>query len=295
MLFTDVLEVHDSFASEASNRDILGDGFLMESNPIYRSVRLLSNEIGCTYIEAYPEYLLLPFHELPKIVESRKVPYVPAARLMRSVERGRPGIFTTDDVPMPESYHMHEAAHVIADHLFAKVKASGQQEAILKSMMAESFANTVDALAAVQAQDEIHRYFIKQNSYMHPQKKTQQAINSLIGAMGMQMAFMLVYYSYLHANFLTKPLSKKIVQELIERYVPDGKVNAKLQKDIRAVCEIGEKLDLLFRMTTTANYFKQQGFEGDIQDLLDFPFMKIIAGNKAFAEAIESLAGSIAR
>lgn len=293
MLFTDVLDVHDSFASEVSHADILGDAFLMESNSIYRNVKAFSLRIGCSYVEAYPEYLLLPFHELPKIVEKKSIPFVPGARLMRNVEAGRPGVFSTDDVPMPESYHMHEAAHVIAEHFLKEVKVSGQQQEILKSMLAESFANTVDALASAQATDEIHHYFIKQNSYMHPQKKTKQAMTGLIESMGFRFTFMLVYFTYLQANFLTKPLSKKSVQELCERYAPDVKVNAKLQKDIRTVCETGEKLDMLFRVTTTGNYFKQQGFKGDIQDLLDFPFMKIIAGNKAYGEAIESLAESL--
>ena len=293
MHFSEILEIQEAYRHAGSHDDILGDGFLLQSNPIYRNIKTFALKIGCQYIEAYPEYLLLPFHELPRIVESRKIPYIPSARLMKDVERGRPGLFATEDLPMPESYHLHEAAHVIAEHFLKDVKLSSPQERILKALMAESFANTIDALACVSAADDIHYFFIKQNCYMFPHKKIIQAMNNLIETMGFRFTFMLTFFTYLNANFLTKPLSKKSVQELIERYAPDAKTSVKLQRDIRTVCGIGEKLDPLFRVTTTGNYLKQQGFEGEIQDLLHFPFMKIFAKNREFGKAAEGLCGVV--
>jgi hypothetical protein len=294
VFFSDVLDVHDSYHPEGSHRDILGDGFLMQSNPIYRKVKALALKIGCRYVEAYPEYLLLPFHELPKIVKQKKIPYVPNARLMKDVERGRPGVFTTEDVPMPESYHLHEAAHVIAEHFLLNVKPASQQEEILKAILAESFANTVDALAGALAQDDVHYFFIKQNCYMHPQSKVVQAMERLNKKMGFRFTFMLTFFTYVHANFLAKPLSKKSIDELVERYASAPKPGAAVQKDIRTVSAIGEKLDPRFRVTTTGNYFKQRGFEGDIHDLLDFPFMKVFASVQGLREATEALCDSMA-
>lgn len=294
MFFSDALDIHESFHPKGSHGDILGDGFLMNSNPIYRNVKEFSLKIGCKYVEAYPEYLLLPFHELPGIVERKEIPYVPAARLMKKVEQASPGVFSTEDVPMPESYHLHEAAHVIADHFLKKIDPKSQQEEILKSIMAESFANTVDALTCTGAVDDVQYFFIKQNCYMHPRKNVIQAMNSLSESLGFRFVFMLTYFTYLHANFLAKSLSKKFVQELVEHYALEKNLDAKLKKHIQTVCDIGEKLDPLFRVTTTGNYFKQQGIEGDIHDLLDFPFMKILADQKGFRKALEALCDSIA-
>jgi hypothetical protein len=294
MFFNDVLDIHSNYSPEGSHSDILGDGYLLQSNSIYRNVKAFSMKIGCQYVEAYPEYLLLPFHELPRIVSSKKIPYVPSARLMKNVEQSQPGVFATDDVPMPESYHLHEAAHVIAEHFLKEVSVSGAQEKILKAILAESFANTVDALSCAQVADDVHHYFIKQNCYMHPQKKISQAVTGLTPSMGFRFVFMLIYFSYVHANFLANPLSKKAVGELAERYAPGIKLNAKIQKDIQTVCAIGEKLDPLFRVVTTGNYLKQQGFKGEVQDLLDFPFIKVFAGNPGFSKATEAISSVLA-
>lgn len=289
MLFCEALDIHNSFAPEASHPDILGDGFLLEKNPIYRNIKSFALRIGSQYIEAYPEYLLLPFHELPRIVAEKRIPYVPSARLMKNVENARPEVFASEDLPMPESYHLHEAAHVIAEHFLKKITLGGSQEKILKAMLAESFANTVDALSCMAADDEIHYFFIKQNCYMHPQKTVIKAMNTLSATMGFRFTFMLTFFTYLQANFLARPLSKKAIADLIKGYATEFKMSTKLQKDMRTVCALGEKLDPLFRVTTTGNYFKQQGFEGELHVLLSFPFMKVFAGNRGFGEAVDAL------
>jgi len=294
MLFSDVLDIHDSYSLEKGHGDILGDGYLMQSNAIYRNVKTFAVKIGAKFVEAYPEYLLLPFHELPRIVEHKKIPYIPAARLMKNVERDHPGVFATQDMPMPESYHMHEAAHVIAEYFLKEVSLNGPQEKILKLILAESFANTVDALACVAASDDIHRFFLKQNCYMHPRQNVSQALGALTKDAGFRFTFMLTLFTYVHANFLTKPVPKKMVQELFARHASNKKLNAKLQKHIQTVRGIGEHLDPLFRVTTTGNYLKQQGFEGDIQDLLDFPFMTVFAANRGFNQATEAMSDAIA-
>lgn len=293
MLFNDILDVHNSCQPEGSHSEILGDGFLLQTNPIYRKIKTFAVEIGSQYVEAYLDYLLLPFHELPNIVERKKIPYVPAARLMENVERNHPGIFSTDDMPMPGSYHLHEAAHVIAEHFLKKVRSSTLQEKILKVILAESFANTVDAFACTAVSDEIHYFFIKQNSYMQPQKKNIQAMNALTKSMGFRFTFMLTFFTYVQANFLASPLTKKYIRELASRYAPSAKLDVKVLKNVQIVCEMGEKLDPLFRFTTTANYLKQQGFEGDIHDLLDFPFTKLFESHSEYEKAIESLADAI--
>lgn len=289
MWFADILDVHDSYFLTGSQNAILGDGFLMQTNPVYRNVKTFSLKLGCKYVEAYPEYLLLPFHELPKILESKRIPFVPGARLMKDIEGRHPGVFNTDDVPVPESYHLHESAHVIAEHLLKDVKLVTQEEQILKFLLAESFANTVDALVWLFVDDNIHGFFLKQNSYMHPQKKVIQAIQRLHTGLGFSFTFRLLFFTYVHANFLRNTIPKKFVQDLIRQYAATSKVNTKLQQDIEIICAVGEKLDPRFRMVTTGNYFKQQGFHKDIFELLNFPFMKVCAARIEFHDAIHAM------
>lgn len=288
MLLADVLDIHNSF-NQVGNRAILGDGYLLESNPIYKKIREFSLEIGCSYVEAYPRYLLLPFHELPKIVETKKVPFVPHAQLMADVERSRPDTFSTLDVPMPESYHLHESAHVIAEHVFKDVAVKGPHEKILKAILCESFANTVDALVCMPAGDEIHRFFIQQNCYMRPDRKVMQAMARISSELGNTFLFMLTFFTYVQANFLARPLGKKQIQELAAKHSPGLKLSPRILKDCQTVCAVGEKLDPNFRVTTTGNYLKQEGFSGDLVDLLDFNYRDVLSKNKGFLRAIESL------
>ena len=83
------------------------------------------------------------------------------------------------------------------------------------------------------------------------------------------------------------------MDELAESYALGKKISAKLKKDIRTVCAMGDNLDAVFRVTTTGNYLKQQGFEGDIHDLLDFPFMKVFAAKPGFGKAVEALCDTL--
>lgn len=295
MYLSDVLDLHKSYEHPRSVPKILGDSFLLQTNTIYRAVRELSLEIGCSYIEAYPRYLLMPFHELGTIVATKNVPFVPAAQLAEEIEANHPGMFTTQDVPIPESYHLHEAAHVIAEHFFKDVKLSGPQEKILKTMLCESFANSVDAMVCVPATDDIQYFFVKQNSYMSPRKNVMQAMSSLNAAMGPTFTFMLTFFTYLHANFLASPPKKKFVQDLASKYAGHAKLNPRTQKDIQTVIAIGEKLDHQFRLTTTANYLKQEGYRGELQDVLDFAFLDVFIKNEGFAKSLNSLSDAISR
>jgi hypothetical protein len=289
MFFSDILDVHNCHAPNRSLSDVLGDGFLMQSNAVYRRVRSLSVEIGCVYVEASPRYLLLPFHDLPRIVETKEIPYVPSARLMKEIELSRPNTFMTEEMPMPESHHLHESAHVIAEHFFREVPLKGVQEQILKIILGESFANTVDALACMPATDEMHRFFIRQNGYMHPQQKIMRAMTRLTRNMGFRFTFMLTFFTYVHANFLVGAMSEKSIRRLANQYAPQAKLSDKDLKDSQVVCGIGEKLDLRFRLATTGNYLKLRGFHGEVQHLLNFSFYKVFAGNKGFQKTIEAL------
>lgn len=294
MYLSDLLDLHKSYAHEHSRPEILGDAYLMQTNPVYRNVRLFSLDIGCTYIEAYPEYLLLPFHELQRIVATKRIPYVPSGRLLEGIESQRPNVFTAEEVTIPESYHLHESAHVIAEHFFKDVVLNSSEEKILKAILSESFANTVDALSCVPATNDIHRFFIGKNCYMQPRKNVMQAMARLTADLGATFNFMLTFFTYVQANFLAKPLSKKSVQQLADQYAAGHTIGAKQRKDVQIVCDIGERLDPNFRTTTTGAFLKQEGFEGEVFDLLDFPFSDVFAKNAGFKKACEGLSKVLA-
>jgi hypothetical protein len=289
----DLLSIHDSHSSAKGLAHVLGDGFLMGSNPVYRNIRNTALEIGCEFIEAWPQYLLLPFHELNKIVASKKIPFVAHGRMLRELEAKRPGVFAVEEMPMPESYHLHESAHVIAEHLFADFKPDDAREKILKAIMCESFANTTDAMSCVYATDELHRLFLAHNCYMHPQKKAMDTMSRLIRDLGLRFTFMLTFFTYVHANFLREGLAEGLVEDLAARYAPGVELSAKILKDCEYHSRIGERLDPRFRVITTEAYLKLEGHDGDIFEILNFSFMEVFNHNSMFREVIEAMADVI--
>lgn len=279
MLIHDILAFHHAQTAPLAHVDILGDAFLLRENRIYRNIKRAAVEMGCQYKEAWPQYLSLPFHELNKIVETKTIPYIPHARMLQNIENKRERFFTTDHLQMPESVHMHEAAHVIAENLFSNVPFKSSQEKILKTMLCESFANTVDALACVDATDEMHQYFLVHNCYMNPDKEDLEALIRLIQDIGFKSSFMLILFGYLHSNFLHAALSQNTVKEFIGVSSPDTEI-------VVAMCE---KLDPQFRVQTTEMYLRLEGYDGEVFDILDFPFMNLWRENLHFLRANESM------
>ncbi len=280
ILISEVLALHNSHSTECMHSDILGDAFLIKENRVYRNIKTKALQIGCRYSEAWPQYLSLPFHELNKIIAEKNIPYVPSARMLQEIENKRAHTFTTDQLQAPESYHLHEAAHVIADSLFRNINLKTREEKILKAILCESFANTVDALACVYATTEIHQYFLVHNCYMNPDKEDLDAMLNLIERHGFKHTFMLVLIGYLHSNFMRQEFSQDLIQEII------GENSA----DTDAIVQMCEKLDPLFRVQTTEMYLQLEGYDGEVFEILDFPFMQILKQNADFRLVTESMA-----
>jgi hypothetical protein len=291
---SDVLSIHELYSNEVSNRelvhaDILGDAFLLQKNLVYRKIKKQALDIGCTYTEAWTEYLLMPFQQLKDIVADKKIPYVPSAKLLRSIERQREGMLAVDDLAIPESYHLHEAAHVIAEDCFRNAELNRTEEKILKAIICESFANTVDALACAYVDDEVHEFFLKQNCYMHPDRKYIRLMSGLNQRHGPRFVFILTLFGYLHANFLKEGISKVFLKRLIAESLPGIKISEKIQSESEALIKMAAKLDPQFRVQTTQVYLNLEGYGGDVHKVLDFDFIKVFSENPQFSKASEAM------
>ena len=289
ILISELLSQHQARRAEVSHPDILGDPFLMRENSVYRSVKNCALEIGCQFVEAWPQYLVLPFHELSKIIQTKTIPYVPSAQMLADIDRRNPNVFSSDDVQPPESHHLHEAAHVIAEHHFAKVSLKTDQEKILKSILCESFANTVDVLAYLPAESEMHQYLLSHNSYMKPLDEEMELIRRLQDHLGLRGLAVLTLFSYLSSNFLIETFVAPTISKILNRFVPEVAITPQILADCEALGVMCERLDPLFRVQTTELYFKGEGFQGNVYELLNFPFMKVFEDNKDFGKAVESL------
>lgn len=294
MLISDVLEIHRRDHAENAHPQILGDPFLMNNNPVYRNIKSKALELGCIWTEAWPQYFALPFHELNKIVETKKIPYIASAKMLAELDSRRPHVLNLEDVEVPESYHLHESAHVIAEELFKNTELKNKEERLLKTILCESFANTVDALSCLHAvEDEMHLFFLQNNCYMKPDLEDMEALNRITERLGSKLCFILVLFAYVHSNFLQDSFSEETMRDLVRQYAPDVKFNEELMVDFETIRQMSEKLDPRFRFQTTALYLKLEGIEGDIMDVLNFPFMSVIKSNPSFQIVIDAMEKSI--
>jgi hypothetical protein len=287
---SEVLSIHGSYTSDNCFADILGDAFLMKYNSTYRNIRLYSLKVGCNYSEASALYLMMPFNALGEIVGTKTVPYIPSAKLLMVLEKVRANVLDVDDISVPESHHLHEAAHFIAEHVFSDFKPREAQDQILRAIVCESFANTIDALSCVWVDSEEHNFFLRYNCYMHPSKSNNAIMSRLIKALGLKFTFMCLMYAYIHSNFLIEEVPANVFATLADKYATGVEFTTKMANDCSAIMKIANKLDPLFRIQTSQMYFKLEGHEGEIYEMLNFQFMKIFEGNKAYEKAVEKMA-----
>ena len=287
----DVLDTAAAASHPNAIADIFGDAYLLENNEVYRRVREKSLEIGCTYEEASAQYLVYPLFELHDIVESKKIPYVAGARMLATIEARRPGLFTTEDAALPESHQLHEAAHIIATNAFEGARFTSPQQKILRDILCESFANSVDALACLPAaEDELHEFFLRPNCYMAPHEDDLASMLSLREKVGSRCYFVLTLFSYVHSNFLLEVFLKPTIVDIVSRYAPNVPLDDELLKDIEHLGQIGDQLDQQFRVTTTSLYLRIEGHSGDLFELLNFDFMKVFSEHPSFQKAVDRMA-----
>jgi hypothetical protein len=68
-----LLEQHDHWCPEGSFSEILGDGFLLEHNRLYRTIRKATLERGFILTSEFnPAYLALPLAQLESLIEKKR-------------------------------------------------------------------------------------------------------------------------------------------------------------------------------------------------------------------------------
>lgn len=260
-----------------SNRSILGDSYLLAHNRVYRNIRNSLHKNKIILQEAWPAYLINPLFELEKIIEEKKVPYLPWGKILRRIESEFPRRFSYDELPIENStsYHIHESAHVLSDLLFGGAKFETKNGAILKTMFCEAIALTTEAMMNDLARNEVHQQFIKHTSYIETGEKLRKASLAVDGIMTTSEKFEFIFYANLYANYLFLSVDDKILLEIVRRINPLLKPQKsqlrKLSKLFNMFCS---GLDIKFRSVATSYYLKRLGMKKNIVRTLDFDFIR---------------------
>lgn len=295
MKLKDLLKIHDSESSQLSLADNLGDGYLIDANLIYRSIREAAVRADFKFSnKRFYDYDTLSLTQLPKILEARIIPYRNNVNPIRAIEKKAPGKFSLSEIPPLNSNHLfHESAHAIAHDLIAKtlgnkarVALTSEARLVLHTFLEEAFANATECLANIYSTNDVHDEFLFKNSYIMEDVPIRKTVRLAVEAWGVENTFKVLFFSFLHANYLQiKDTHRSLerVANLIFRETP--KKTALLKRVFR----IGLDLDPEFTIFTNSFCLKLAGVKNLEKSLAHANFLSAFEKNSAYRLLLNQL------
>jgi hypothetical protein len=294
----ELLDAHDRSLRADSIEANIGDGFLFEHNSLFRNLREAAVAAGASFSTRDDlGYHTCPHIALPDVLGSRTITLGPTAHVLRKIERARPGLFTLPELPfIKPNFILHESAHFVADLALPQVHRDGQRKgnrerAVLLILLAESYATACEILANLYANTPIHAAFSDfnvQRSVLDVEDYRKTVLRS-VEAIGFPLTFKMVCLSYLFWNFGYDRLTPKGISQLMEfsgSSLPAAKSTARTVQRLSDYCF---QMNRKFRTQTADFYFKFLGFTHDIENLVDFNFLKLLNGDARIRESWEDL------
>lgn len=292
--------------------DNLGDGYLIQYNPVFRNIRKTALEIGVKFSpQRFEGYDVLPLTQLPKIIKTKTVPYAPNVMVLDEVEAQIPDHFQVGQLPpLRSNYAMHESAHVIARVLrvrrLGELKlepAAGHTKALhaerklaLAIMMEEAFANSAESLLSLASTNTIHDQYVLKNAYVHETPEMRKYLRNSVSKFGFEAVFRLVFLSFVHANFLKTKVNPREFDRVL-RFVfrcdqkKIASMDPKAHRELKEVFMGGMDLDPLFTGLTNSFCLRFMGIKTPLPHIFEFDFMEWLEKEISFAEFIDELAG----
>lgn len=287
---SEVIALHNKFRPKKTVSGNLGDGFLMQFNSLFRSIREEVLSRGFTFTtENVGNYYSFPLMALDEVISRKKIPYRENSLWLPRIEKFAPKKFTLTEIKRSEiqlNYLFHESAHCIAHVEFFGNKsihsAPKNKETLLKILLGESFANAVECLSAIYAEGELGFFFLEANCHFRANAKEIAALKKATDRYGLENIFLLLLCAFLYANYLYEDLGKKEIQKIF------SVTGVTPRKDLEKIIKIGLQLDTEFRTGTTQLHLLKIGFPKNIEKLLVEP-MDLLQKNPNLREAIKSL------
>lgn len=221
-----LLEQHNRWCPKGSVLEVLGDGFFLEHNSLYRATRRAAIDRGFIFTSEFnPAYLALPLAQLESLMVKKKLPFFDNVTVVREIERQIPRSSLWDEVVdnLNRNYIFHESCHAVFRAESAKIfpKALEGEPRVVHMLLEESFANTCEFLGIAEAEDASHRIFYELNSYVL-MFDYRSLMKDLIRELGFEMIFRCMLLCYLHANFLFDRLADRTFDRVLGMLTADA-------------------------------------------------------------------------
>jgi hypothetical protein len=300
MKIAKLLELHRQNNAQQGLAKNWGDGFLLNHNRIYRNIRKSAAANGYHFSDAAnANYQALPFSQLENILSKKIIPYFDNVTILDQLVKQVPGSSWEDlSGGLKKNYIFHESCHAVARSAALEILkipvapfgVESLRQRTLQILLEESFANTCELIAVVDAQDAAHRIFYEWNSYTSLFEERSN-IKQLMAEVGGEIVFRFLHLCYLHANFLVVKLDQKQFDQCIT--IATGRsrkvLEAKHVKGLKALAKIGFTLDLEFRTVTTRFHLQLNGFKIDQAKLLEFDFLTSMMAEEKFSSFLSSI------
>jgi hypothetical protein len=249
----------------------VGDCFLYGRNLMFARIRDLTIHFGyrfvCDDIPLWRDYQGLPLLTLSRILDGKIIPYfdngnVLARLVERDADLALPPQFIVSNVKHNHAFHesAHCVAHTVAGHykdVLAPACRSDRERFVLEAILVESFANTVETIAAAEDASVSHAVFYALNSYMLTSLKKKKLLERSREALGPVNTFLLVYLSYVESNFATEKSNEATYARVRQTL---GAFDAE-DSLLTEMVDVGFGLSQGFRENTTPVYFRLLGYE----------------------------------
>jgi hypothetical protein len=270
----------DNIPAPNALTEAFGDSYLYSHNPVYASVRDSAMGFGYRFsAEDSPmwrDYQSLSLIALHRILSSKIIPYFDTAtsfkRLIAASPQARlpPGFIAAG---LKKNRAFHESAHCVAHSVMQRVSsdvgavaAHERDRAVLEAILAESFANTVEALgSAFHFMPLSDRVFYSLNSYFSPDRERTDLLKKAGAELGAELRFALLFFSYFEANLAVQPPGDSIYRRLAET----GDCSASQAGLLREITDSAFKLKSSFRENTTPAYFELIGLKSEYLALVN--------------------------
>ncbi len=294
MKISRLLELNSQAKNSQGLSHNFGDYFLVQNNAIYRAVRAGALACGFEYtLDVSREYSALPLSQLDQLFQEKKIPYFDNVTALVAVEKKIPNTTAWDEVAdnLKRNYLFHESCHVIskteADIIFTDKLSSDQK--VTKILLEESFSNTCELMAVIDADQPAHRIFFEANSYIN-MYEDRVYLKELVTELGYAYVFKYLMLCYLHSNFLIDRLDDKsferILRLLERKDVP--------LKKLRSVSKISFLLNPRFRQVTTGFYLRLSGFKTSGKELIGFNFLNLLESDSRYLRLLSVLSQKLA-
>jgi hypothetical protein len=194
----------------------LGDRYLCRHNPLFAAIRARCLSLGYQFSqsgEIWQDYIACPLLCLQTIIQQRAIPYIDNVSTLRRFLAINAADFAASarfviQILTP-NHVMHESAHCVADDALRSGGEDLDKQAwVLRALMAEAYANSVERIASVFARNATHLFYLSLNSYLRPELEERDRLVHAADELGVETLFRATYLAYVVNNMACRPVTE---------------------------------------------------------------------------------------